>query len=234
LPGVPREMETLLEDFVFPLLHQRFQLQSVFKSIVIHAAGAGESQIDEWVSDLESGANPTVGLLAHPGITDIRITARADSEDEAKQMVNQMHSEIITRIGDSYFGDDETTLEQVVNQQLLNKKWRAFLLLHGFDRGLEMRTEILLPKQIYVFTSNEDDPSSPELELARTSGYQIIIRADLFSGKDQTNLAFTFFGPDGEKSLSRSHGGHPGLAQLWAENYLLDFIRRYLYNKTNQ
>lgn len=234
LPGVPRELETLLEIAVFPMLHQRFQLRSVFKSVVLHAVGAGESQIDEWVSDLESGANPTVGLLAHPGITDIRITARADTEDEADRMVNQIHTEIVRRIGNSYFGDDSTTLEEVVNRQLVEKDWKAFILLHGFEKGLENRTEILFPKQLYVFSSSVDDPSSPELEIAKTSGYQIVIRADLFKGTDQTNLAFTFFSPDGEKSVTRSHGGHPGLAEIWAENMLLDFMRRYLYNITNR
>ncbi len=116
LPGVPRELETLLSDYVFPLIQERFQLKSVFRSVVIHAAGAGESQIDEWISDLESGSNPTVGLLAHPGITDIRITARADSEEQAASMVEDLHTEIIKRIGNSYFGDDSITLEQVVNQ----------------------------------------------------------------------------------------------------------------------
>ena len=227
-------METLLSDHVLPLLHQRFQLQSVFKSVVVHAAGAGESQIDEWVSDLESGANPTVGLLAHPGTTDIRITARANSEEEANRMVNQVYADVIRRIGNSHFGDDEVTLEQAVNRQLLDNDWRAFLLLHGFSHGLELRTEKLSPRQIYVFSSSEDDPSSPELEIARTSGYEIIVRADLFRVTNQTNLSMTLHSPDGEKSVTRSHGGHPDLAELWAENMLLDFIRRYLYNKTNQ
>lgn len=234
LPGVPRELETLLLDHVLPILHQRYQLDSVFASVVVHAAGAGESQIDEWVSDLESGSNPTVGLLAHPGVTDIRITARANSRDEADRMVNQVYRDIIHRIGSSHFGDDDTTLEQAVNQQLLGRDWRAFLLLHGFDRGLETRTESLSPRHIYVFSSLEDDPSSPELEIAKTSGYQIIVRADLFRVTNQTNLAMTIQSPDGEKSVTRSHGGHPDLAELWAENMLLDFIRRYLYNKANQ
>jgi len=234
LPGVPRELETLLSDHVLPLLHQRFQLQSVFKSVVVHAAGAGESQIDEWVSDLESGANPTVGLLAHPGTTDIRITARANSEEEANRMVSQVYADVIRRIGNSYFGDDEVTLEQAVNRQLLDNDWRAFLLLHGFSHGLELRTEKLSPRQIYVFSSSEDDPSSPELEIAKTSGYEIIVRADLFRVTNQTNLSMTLHSPDGEKSVTRSHGGHPDLAELWAENMLLDLIRRYLYNKNNQ
>ncbi|NMB53375.1 MAG: hypothetical protein GYA15_01630 [Leptolinea sp.] len=233
LPGVPRELETLIDDQVFPLLHKRYHLDTVFKSVVIHAAGAGESQIDEWVSDLESNANPTVGLLAHPGVTDIRITARANSIDTADKMVCDMHTEIIKRIGAAYYGDDDTTLEEAVNQQLIAKELRVFLLLHGFDKGLETRTENLFPKMIYVYSSTEDDPSSPELEIARTSGYQIVIRADLFRVSNQTNLSITSLTPEGEKSITRSHGGHPGLAELWAENMLLDFIRRYLYNKTN-
>lgn len=234
LPGVPRELETLLNDSVIPTIQHRYQLKSVLKSVVIHAAGVGESQIDEWVSDFEKGVNPTVGLLAHPGITDIRITARADSDKEASRMIDDLHSKILTRIGDSYFGDDDTTLEMAVNKLLLERDWRVFVLLHGFEKGFDNRITNLNPSQIYIYNSPDDNPSSPELNIARTSGYQIVIRADLFPGENQTNLAFTFISPDEEISTTRSHGGHPGLAQQWAENVLLDFIRRYLYNKNIQ
>ena len=234
LPGVPRELETLFEEAVLPLLRDRFHLKTVFRSVVLHAASAGESQIDEWISDLEKGENPTVGLLAHPGVTDIRVTARADTEEEADRMVNEVRSEIISRLGIHYFGDDDVTLESVVNERLAQMDWRAFLFLHGFDENLEHRVENFIPRHIYPFNTNDDNPSSPELEIARTSGYQITIRADLFRGEDKTNLAFTIITPEGEESVLRSHGGHPRLAQQWAENILLDFIRRYLYNKNNQ
>ncbi|MEI8130801.1 MAG: molybdopterin-binding protein [Leptolinea sp.] len=232
LPGVPRELETLLEKSVFPILHKRFQLRSVLKSLVIHTSGVGESQIDEWVSDLEAGSNPTVGLLAHPGSTDIRVTARGDSEYEANRMVQIMRDEILRRIGDAYFGENEVSLEQNVNQLLADNDWRAFILLHGFGKGLESRITALETKRILLFCAVEDSLSSPELEIARTSGFEIIIRADLFPAKNQTNLALTFTSPDGQQAVNRSHGGHPELAQLWAENQILDFIRRYLYNRT--
>jgi nicotinamide-nucleotide amidase len=231
LPGVPRELETLLEKSVFPLLKKKFQLNSVLKSVVIHAAGVGESQIDEWVSDLESGANPTVGLLAHPGITDIRVTARANSEYEANQKVQLMAKEIIKRIGDSFFGIDSVTIEQNVNQMLVEKDWRAFILLHGFGKGFESRINDLENKKITVYSAEADSLSSPELEIAKTSGFEIIIRADLIPGQNQSNLTISFTSPDDNLSINRSHGGHPGLAQLWAENQVLDFMRRYLYNK---
>lgn len=234
LPGVPRELETLFEDAVLPLLRERFHLNTVFRSVVLHAASAGESQIDEWVADLEKGENPTVGLLAHPGVTDIRVTARADTEEEADRMVQDVRADVINRLGVHYFGDDGVTLESVVNDMLARMDWRAFLFLHGFDENLERRVENFMPRQIYAFNTSDDNPSSPELEIARASGYQITIRADLFRGQDKTNLAFTITTPDGEESVLRSHGGHPRLAQQWAENILLDFIRRYLYNKNNQ
>jgi competence/damage-inducible protein CinA-like protein len=232
LPGVPRELETLFEDSVLPLLRDRFNLKTVFRSVVLHAASAGESQIDEWVADLEKGDNPTVGLLAHPGVTDIRVTARADTIEEAEYMVSEVRKDIINRLGIHYFGDDAVTLESVVNDLLIKKDWRAFLFLHGFDDNLEHRLEGFKTRKIHAFNTSDDNPSSPELEIARTSGYQITIRADLFKGEDKTSLAFTMTTPDGEESFMRSHGGHPRLAQQWAENILLDFIRRYLYNKT--
>jgi competence/damage-inducible protein CinA-like protein len=232
LPGVPRELETLLEISVFPILKKRFQLKSVLKSVVLHAAGIGESQIDEWISDLESGANPTVGLLAHPGITDIRITARADSDIEASRMLQVLRDEIIQRIGESYFGDDAVTLEQNVDQLLAEKNWRALILVHGFGEGLESRINELGTKRILLSNAAEETHPSPELEIVSANDYEIIIRADLFPGQSQTNLSITFSSPDGHQTVNRSHGGHPGLAQLWAENLVLDLIRRYLYNKT--
>ena len=234
LPGVPRELETLLEKSVFPLLHKRYQLRSVLKSVVIHTSGVGESQIDEWVSDLEAGANPTVGLLAHPGITDIRVTARADSQYEADRMVQVLRDEIIRRIGLAYFGENEVTLEQNVNELLAENDWRAFILLYGFGKVLESRITFLETKNIVLYCADEDSLSSPEFEIAKTSGFEIIIRADLFPGQNQTNLSITFTSPDGQQAINRSHGGHPGLAQLWAENQILDLIRRYLSNKTKQ
>ena len=66
---------------------QRFNLKGTIKARVLHVAGVGESTIDEWVADLETVSNPTVGLAAHPGQVDVRITAKAESMDAAMQMI---------------------------------------------------------------------------------------------------------------------------------------------------
>ena len=46
LPGVPREMEFLLENAVLPLLEERFNLNETIRALVLHCAGVGESQVD--------------------------------------------------------------------------------------------------------------------------------------------------------------------------------------------
>ncbi len=53
LPGVPREMEYILDHTVLPYLQGRFGLTSTLKIRILHTAGVGESQIDEKISDLE-------------------------------------------------------------------------------------------------------------------------------------------------------------------------------------
>ena len=53
LPGVPREMEYLMQNQVLPYLRERYKLSGVIKARVLHTSGVGESQIDERIGDLE-------------------------------------------------------------------------------------------------------------------------------------------------------------------------------------
>ncbi|MDP2993511.1 MAG: molybdopterin-binding protein, partial [Anaerolineales bacterium] len=87
LPGVPREMETLLTDAIVPYLQKHFDLHAVLKIRTLHVSGLGEGMIDDQIGDLETLANPTVGLTAHSGVVDIRIAAKAETEAEAGRMI---------------------------------------------------------------------------------------------------------------------------------------------------
>jgi len=106
LPGVPREMEHLMENSIIPYLRGRLDLQSVIKSRVIHTAGVGESQIDDVIGDLELRGNPTVGLAAHSGQVDVRITAKAKTAEEADELIRAIEQEIHQRLGDWIYGAD--------------------------------------------------------------------------------------------------------------------------------
>src|SRR5574341_444298 len=61
LPGVPREMEYLMDAAVLPYLRQRFNLTGLIRSRELKVSGLGESVVDEQVGDLEKLSNPAVG-----------------------------------------------------------------------------------------------------------------------------------------------------------------------------
>ncbi len=114
LPGVPREMEYLLEHEVLPYLRRRFDLRSLIKARVLRTAGIGESQVDTALGDLLTSANPTVGLAAHAGQTDVRITAKAESEEQADCLIAPLEAEVRKRLGTVIYGTGKETVEEVL------------------------------------------------------------------------------------------------------------------------
>jgi competence/damage-inducible protein CinA-like protein len=110
MPGVPHEMEAMLADQVLPALERRRGKTSILGKRTLHAGGLGESQIDELVGRWESMENPTVGLAAHAGMTDIRITARGEDEREVLRLIASAETDIRAALGDHLFGADGETL----------------------------------------------------------------------------------------------------------------------------
>lgn len=128
LPGVPHEMRYLMENKVLPDLMTRYGLHGVIKSRVIRTCGIGESTIDSQIGDLMHLSNPTVGTAAHPGQTDVRITAKADSEQEVNALIAPVEAEIRARIGEYVFGVDRQTLSGVACELLAEAGLRMALI----------------------------------------------------------------------------------------------------------
>ena len=99
---------------MLPFLQQQFGIKTLIKTRVLKTAGVGESNIDRLISDLEESDNPTVGLAAHLGAVDIRVSAKADTPAEVDLLLEQMEAKIRERLGDMIFGADEETIETVV------------------------------------------------------------------------------------------------------------------------
>jgi len=114
LPGVPHEMRHLMKHAVMPLLHERFGVQAVIASRVLRTCGIGESTLGGRIPDLMEMSNPTVGTAAHPGQTDIRITAKAGSRREADALIAPIERSIRERLGEFIFGVDQETLASTV------------------------------------------------------------------------------------------------------------------------
>src|SRR5262249_15532353 len=83
----------------------------IIKNRVLRTAGIGESLVDEKVGDLEKLTNPTVGLAAHAGQTDIRIAASAATEAEADALIAEVEAEVRKRLGNFIYGVDRDLME---------------------------------------------------------------------------------------------------------------------------
>jgi nicotinamide-nucleotide amidase len=118
LPGVPREMEYLLQHEVLPFLGRRFRLGSIIKTRILRTAAMGESRIDAALGELLTGTNPTIGLAAHPGQTDVRITAKAESTELADRLIAPVEAEVRRRLGSAVYGSGSETVEEVLVRRL--------------------------------------------------------------------------------------------------------------------
>ena len=121
LPGVPRELEYMMQNTVIPLLIKRMGGAKVVKVRVLRTCAVGESNIDRHIGDLMTEANPTVGLSAHAGQTDVRIAAKADTDREAEALIATMEATLRERLGVAIYGVGKETVPEVVGRMLTEK-----------------------------------------------------------------------------------------------------------------
>ena len=118
VPGVPSEMEAMITGQVLPALQARFGGGQAVRTRTLHVAGLGESMIDERIGKWESSENPAVGLMAHAGLTDVRIIARAADESEAHKLIAAAEAGIRSSLAEYIIGADEDTLAGAVLRRL--------------------------------------------------------------------------------------------------------------------
>ena len=112
LPGVPMEMKSMFGETLEPLIRARSDGSIVSKTL--HFAGIGESALAEKVQDFLDATDPTVAPLAGQGRVRLRITTRAATEEEAQEKIAPVEKEVIARLSDYFFGEDDETLEGAV------------------------------------------------------------------------------------------------------------------------
>jgi nicotinamide-nucleotide amidase len=124
LPGVPFEMQYLMETEVLGYLREHFGLTGIIRSRTVRTCGIGESAIDARITDLMNRSNPSVGTRAHFGQTDVQVTAKAESEEEAMALIAPVEAELRQRLGAFVFGIDQQTLADVVTDLLAERGLR--------------------------------------------------------------------------------------------------------------
>ncbi len=230
LPGVPSEMSYLMENTVIPLLRQRFGLHELIMTRVLHTVGVGESQIDDQVGDLEQLSNPTVGLSAHFGQVDIRITVKAESEAAAVREIQPVEATLRERLGETIYGADEETLEEVALRSLASKHLTICALEAG--TGGDVIRRLALADGPFLGGQVLSELPSPDELAAQTDAYRANLHADIGLGvvihpsPGAQVVSLVVVTPHDSQQVTRRYAGAPEYAPLLAFNLSLDLIRR--------
>ncbi len=235
LPGVPREMEYLMEHTVLPYLKEKLQLTDVIVIRTLRTVGQGESRIDEAIGDLETSANPTVGLSAKAGQVDIRITSKATTLEEAHALNAEMEQRVREKVGQFIFGADDETLESVVARLLMNQHLSLASAEAGTGGVLGGRLAHL--GEAFHGAVTLADGTLRDLAAVAEAAHRIrsergsdlglcvsVIDAPAQRG---LKLMIALVTPDGVKTVERGFGGHTALAGQWASTAALGLVWRW-------
>ncbi len=264
IPGVPSEMEFLMENTVIPYLRKHFNLQhQVIRYRVLRACGLGESAIGQQIKDLmKESKNPTVGTLASIGDIRIRITARADTSEEAEDLIQKMEREIRGRLGILIYGKDDETLHGNIAKEL-ERLNLTLSMVETFTGGIvsqKLATTgipsfvqgVVLPSEIsqrsflnfspQEFDSRRNDPKRFVEDLAEKC--RDVLRTDLGlaavakigeeqkKGEYRVETFYSLATSTGMESQEYSLGGELWMVRERAAIIALDMLRKYLLKIT--
>lgn len=122
VPGVPAELEVLLDMYLIPDLRERSD-ERVVLNRVLRTYGESESKIGETLADLYDDGNPSMAFLASAAEIKIRLTAKARTAEEAEALIAPLEVAVKGRLGKLVFGVDDETIEQIVLGLAAERGW---------------------------------------------------------------------------------------------------------------
>jgi nicotinamide-nucleotide amidase len=128
VPGVPYEMQRMVTEHVLPDLLRRSGQVAAIVSRSLKTWGTSESALAEMVAHrldaLDASGNATIAFLARgiEGLV-VRVTAKADTEEAARALVEDEERELRKILGDLVFAVDDETMEHAVLTRLQERGW---------------------------------------------------------------------------------------------------------------
>ncbi len=124
VPGVPREMKAMIADQVIPWVVKRYGIKGTIVTRVLKTIGLGESDLDQRIADMfHAGVNPSIAVLAHFGQVDVKLTAKADTREQALAMLDELEPRVRERLPDCIYAVDGGSIEAVVGDLMRARDW---------------------------------------------------------------------------------------------------------------
>lgn len=117
LPGVPAEVEAMFEREVIPRLQRKISGE-VLKLRILRFSGIGESSLTDQLGELMQSGNPTLGTLVKPGEVWLRIAAKAQNEEKANALLDEMEAKVREKVGKWLIAVGDEPIEVLVGEKL--------------------------------------------------------------------------------------------------------------------
>jgi len=118
LPGPPREMHPMFENFVLPKLKEKSGGIYV-KRRILRVSGMGESAVDEAIAPIyKSFKRVQTSILFNKSEIEIHLSTQAKSEDNADAMLEKLALRIAESLGTAVFASNGETMEEIIGKML--------------------------------------------------------------------------------------------------------------------
>lgn len=122
LPGVPFEMQHLIDDEVMPRLCERFELREIVHRTMI-TFGIAESILAERITAWEEALPDYIHLayLPAPNVVRLRLSAYEVEGKKIRQEIDNLFENLRTIIPDNIAGFEDASVEELVHNLLINR-----------------------------------------------------------------------------------------------------------------
>jgi nicotinamide-nucleotide amidase len=125
MPGVPYEMKAMMNDFVLPFF-EKHKTGLIIRHRTLKTTGIAESFLAEQIGDVHKIFSPDSGITlaflpSSLGVR-LRITAKANSVDDAENKILDVETKLRERIEKYIYAADDTELEDAIGKVLSERK----------------------------------------------------------------------------------------------------------------
>jgi nicotinamide-nucleotide amidase len=122
MPGVPAEMRYVMSESLLPLVRERVR-DSVIAHRTIRTTGIAESALFTRlapIKEIEKFAR--IAFLPTYMSVDVRLSVQARTQAEAQERIAAAEKIVLEKAGETVFGFDEETLDEVIGRWLTERK----------------------------------------------------------------------------------------------------------------
>ena len=121
LPGPPREMKTMLDNYAMPLIKK----DNTTMVKTINTIGIGESQLEMILRNINiENTNSTIATYAKEGRVDIKIVSSGKDSKKVESELLEIVSKIEEEILEFIYSYDDTPIEEIVYEKLRDKNMK--------------------------------------------------------------------------------------------------------------